>query len=268
MVAIKWDQISERTYHAGVDRGVLYPHDGPAVPWNGFLGIEESSQSELKAYYLDGVKYLEDLSPGEFQGKLKALTYPDEFDEISGFAIVTPGLILSEQKPKSFNLSYRTLIGNPLNGLDHGYKIHILYNLLAEPDTTSYKTLSGSTDPIEFSWTLTGTPPKIKKFKPTVHIIIDSTKTPNNVLALLEERLYGSETASPNFPTIQEVAEYFGYLGELIIIDNGDGTWTALDLSDTYITMLDATTFQIDNANAALSDDTYVISSTNVGGGL
>ena len=268
MVAIEWDKIAERTYQTGVDRGVLYPHDGPPVPWNGFIGVEESPKSELKAYYLDGVKYLEDLSPGEFQGKLKAFTYPEEFDEISGLSIVTPGLILSEQKPKSFNLSYRTFIGNPIDGLDHGYKIHILYNLLADPDTVSYQTVSDAVNPIEFSWNLTGTPPKIKKYSPTVHVIVDSRKTPSDVLALIEARLYGSETSPPNFPTIQEVAEYFGYLGELIIIDNGDGSWTALDESDTYITMLNDTTFQIDNANATLSDDTYIISSTNVGGGL
>jgi hypothetical protein len=73
VATLTWDDISERVYQAGIDRGVLYPQDGPAVPWNGLIGMEESSTSELKAYYLDGVKFLENLSPGEFQGKLKAL---------------------------------------------------------------------------------------------------------------------------------------------------------------------------------------------------
>lgn len=268
MVALEWDKLSERTYQTGVDRGVLYPQDGPAVPWNGLIGMEESSKSELKAYYLDGVKYLENLSPGEFEGKLKAFTYPEEFDVISGLAIVTPGLILHEQKPKSFNLSYRTLVGNPLVGDEYGYKIHILYNLLAEPDTRAFQTLGDVTQPMEFAWSLTGTPPKLKKYKPTVHVVVDSLKTPNDILALIEARLYGSATSPPSFPSIQEIAEYFGYYGELIIIDNGDGTWTALDYSDTYITMLDDTTFQIDHVDTTIVDDTYVISSTNVGGGL
>lgn len=268
MVALTWDDISDRTYQTGVDRGVLYPQDGPAVPWNGLVGMEESSDSELKAYYLDGVKFLENLSPGEFQGKLTAITYPDEFDRMTGLAIVSPGLIVTEQEPKSFNLSYRTLVGNPIEGIDYGYKIHILYNLLAESDTRAYQTLSSTDQPMEFVWSLTGTPPKINKFRPTVHVVIDSRTTPIDVMELIENRLYGSETIPPSLPTIMEVGEFFGYLGALIIIDNGDGTWTALDESETYITMIDDTTFQIEGTDAVIVNDSYDISSTNVGGGF
>lgn len=268
MARIQWDRIDERIYQSGIDHGVLYPQDGPAVPWNGLVGMEESDNSELKIYYLDGVKFLENLSPGEFQGKLKAITYPEEFDQIMGLAVVSPGLIITEQKPKSFNLSYRTLVSNPIEGADFGYKIHILYNLLAQPDARSYATLSTDDQGIEFVWTLTGTPPKINKFRPTVHVVIDSRTTPTDVMKLLENRLYGSDTSSANFPSITEVGEYFGYLGALIIIDNGDGTWTALDESDAYITMLDDTTFQIEHTNAVIVNDSYDISSTNVGGGF
>lgn len=268
MAKIQWDRIDERTYQGGVDRGVLYLQDGPAVPWNGLVSMEEASNSELKTYYLDGVKFLENLSPGEFQGKLKAITYPEEFDQAMGLAVVSPGLIVTEQQPKSFNLAYRTLVGNPIEGTDYGYKIHILYNLLAQPDTRSYATLSNTDHGMEFVWNLTGTPPKINKFRPTVHLVIDSRTTPADVLKLLEDRLYGSETLSPNFPSITEVGEYFGYLGALLIIDNGDGTWTALDESDTYITMIDYTTFQIEHTDSVIVDDSYDISSTNVGGGF
>lgn len=268
MVALSWDKIRDRTFQTGVDRGVLYPHDGPAVPWNGLIGVEESSNSELKSYYLDGVKYLENLSPGEFEGKLTAFTYPDKFEEICGLSVVAPGFMLSEQPPKSFGLSYRTLIGSALSGTEHGYKIHILYNLLANPDSKSYGTVSDSLSPTEFTWSLTGTPPKIHNFRPTTHVVIDSLNTPLEVLRLIEERLYGSDTGVPSLPSITEIAEYFGFLGALLIIDNGDGSWTAIDESDTYITMLDSTTFQIDNADAVLTDDTYTISSTNVGGGI
>jgi hypothetical protein len=267
MAVIKWDDISERTYQTGVDRGVLYPQDGPAVAWNGLVSIDESSESDLKAYYLDGVKFLENLSPGEFQGRLKAITYPEEFDQIVGLAIVAPGFIVTEQPSKSFNLSYRTLVGNPIEGTDYGYKIHILYNLLAEPDTRSFSTLSEALSPTEFSWTLTGTPLKINKFRPTVHVVIDSRTTPNDIMTLLETRLYGSDTQPASVPSVMEVGEYFGYLGALLIIDNGDGTWTAFDESDTFITMLDDTTFQIDNADAVIDGDSYTISSTNVGAG-
>lgn len=265
MTTLVWDEVGERTYQTGIDRGVLYLQDGTVVAWNGLTGMEESSSSELKSFFLDGIKYLESLLPGDFSGKLKAFTYPDEFDSINGVVDVAPGLSYHDQPSKSFNFSYRTRIGNDIEGTEHGYKIHILYNVVANPDSFAFGTLNDAVSPIEFSWTLTGTPPKIGKFRPTVHVSIDSTKTAPEILQMLEDKLYGTSETSPSLPTFHEVAEYFGYLGALIIVDHGDGTWSAIDESDGYITMLDATTFFIDNVDATYSDAvTYQVSSTNV----
>jgi hypothetical protein len=265
MATLVWDEVSEKIYQTGIEHGVLYLHDGTVAPWNGLIDIEESTNSELKSFYLEGVKFLENLSPGDFQGKLKAYTYPDEFDSVNGLAVVAPGLTYYEQPPKSFNLSYKTRVGNDVDGTDYGYKIHILYNVLANPDTHSFQSISDSGAAVEFSWSLTGTPPKIDRVRPTVHISIDSRTTPPDILALLEKTLYGTATTSPSLPPITEIGEYFGFRGGLLIIDHGDGTWTAVDESDTYINMLDATTFQIDGADATYLDaDTYTISSTNV----
>lgn len=267
MATLVWDEIGERIYQTGVDHGVLYLHDGTVAVWNGLTDVEESSNSELKSFYLDGVKYLETLLPGDFIGKLKAFTYPDEFDSVNGITAVAPGLSFHDQPAKSFNLSYRTKIGNDLEGLEYGYKIHLLYNLLANPDAFSFDTLKDSTaQPIEFSWSLTGTPVKGNNVRPTVHVSIDSTKTPEYILQVLEDKLYGTAVNDPSFPSIDEVSELFGYLGALIIVDHGDGTWLAIDESDGYITMLDDTTFEIVGADATMLDaDTYEISSTNVG---
>lgn len=266
MAVLEWDQIGERIYQTGIDRGVLYLPDGTAAPWNGLTDVEESSNNEVKSYYLEGSKFLQTLIPGEFIGKLKAFTYPDEFEEVGGLVHVAPGLDFHNQPVKSFGLSYRTKVGNDLEGLDFGYKIHLLYNLIANPDANSYKTLNDSSAaPIEFAWTLTGTPPKIGRFKPTVHISIDSRETDPAILALLETQLYGTESSSPSLPSIADVAEYFGYLGALVIVDHGDGTWSAIDEGDAYITMLDATTFMIEDVDATYLDgDTYTVSSTNV----
>lgn len=265
MASLVWDEIGQRVYQTGVDHGVLYLQDGTAVVWNGLINIEESVENELKSFFLDGVKYLETLSSGTFLGKLKAFTYPDEFDSVNGIAEMVPGLSLYEQPSKSFNLSYRTKIGNDIDGIDHGYKIHILYNIIANPENHSFDTFDDSSaKPVEFSWTLTGTPPKIDNFRPTVHISIDSTKTTFEIMQTLENRLYGTDQNDAKLLSIQEVAEIMGYVGALIIIDNGNGTWTAIDSSDDYITMLDSTTFQIDNANITFIDDvTYQISSTS-----
>jgi hypothetical protein len=266
VTALVWDQVGERIYQAGVDHGVLYLHDGTVAVWNGLTDVEEATSSEVKSFYLDGVKYLENLSPNDFAAKLKAFTYPDEFELVNGVRVAS-GLVYYDQPAKSFNLSYRTRIGNDLEGIEYGYKIHILYNIIADPDSFAYSSLTDSgAQVVEFSWSLTGTPPKIAGYRPTVHIAIDSTKTPPEILQILETQLYGTETSEPRLPSIIEVAEYFGYLGALLIVDHGDGNWSAIDESDTYITMLDATTFQIDDADVTyLDSDTYQISSTNIG---
>lgn len=268
MATLVWDEVGKRIYQTGVDRGVLYLDDGIVVPWNGLISIEESSDSELKTFHLDGVKFLQNLSPGDFQGKLKAFTYPDEFDRVNGLAEVAPGLEFYEQPSKSFNLTYRTRVGNDVEGIEYGYKIHVLYNILANPDAQSFGTLQDSAvQPVEFGWSLTGTPPRVERYRPTVHLSIDSRTTPPDILRLVEDTLYGTETTAPTLPPMSELAEIFGYLGALIIIDHGDGSWSAIDESDTYIDMIDATTFQIDDADAVYLDpETYKVSSTNVGG--
>lgn len=263
MATLVWDQVGERVYQSGISHGVLYLHDGTVAVWNGLTNIEESTDSELKSFHLDGVKYLETLVPGDFSGKLSAFTYPEEFDSVSGIASLNPGFAYYDQPSKSFNLSYRTKVGTDLDA-DHGYKIHILYNVIANPDARAFKTFEDKGEAIEFGWTLTGTPPKIEGFRPTVHVSIDSEETPPEILKILEDQLYGTDTSDASLPSIDDIAQYFGYLGALIIIDHGDGTWSAIDGADTYITMLDATAFQIDNADVTYVDaNTYEISTTN-----
>lgn len=263
MAELVWDGVGERTYQSGVDRGVLYPHDASAVVWNGLTSVEEDTETELSSYYIDGVKFLENLAPGEFSGKLSAFTYPDELDRLLGIAEVAPGLSFHEQPPQSFDLSYRTRIGNDVDS-DAGYRIHILYNILAQPDSSEFKTLSDKAEAVEFSWSLTGTPPLIGGYRPTVHVSIDSTKTDPDVLSAIEDVIYGSDEAQPRMPSVAELKELFNALGALIITDNGDGTWTATDLANDYITMDSATEFTITGADADFLDaTTYEITTTN-----
>ena len=59
MTALVWDQVGERLYETGVDRGVLYLPGGSAVPWNGLISINEMVSREVKPYYIDGIKFLD-----------------------------------------------------------------------------------------------------------------------------------------------------------------------------------------------------------------
>lgn len=263
MTALVWDQVGERIYQTGIDRGVLYLSDNSGVVWNGIVSVTEVFNPEVQKYYLDGVKYLETHAPGDFAGELRAFTYPDEFDQFCGIVYdESSGISLHNQKTLSFGLSYRTLIGDDVSGLEHGYKIHILYNLMANPSNNSYASLNKQSNPIEFGWSLSGTPVVATGYRPTVHVSIDSTKIDPISLTMIEDIIYGTDELNPVLPALQDLISLLSELDNIIIIDNMDGTWTATG-PDSLITMLNSTTFQITGANAIYLDpDTYEISSS------
>lgn len=259
MAELVWDQVGERMYQTGIDRGVLYLPDGSGVPWNGLVSVTEIFSREVKAFYLDGVKYLENHTPGDFSADLKAFTYPDEFDAINGI-VEDDGVFYHDQRITSFGLSYRTKIGNDVSGTDHGYKLHILYNLRANPSDASYESIGERADPLVFNWRLSGVPVSTLNHKPTCHISIDSTKIDPVLLSVFEAKLYGTEDTDPELPPLYELVT----IEDLTIVDNADGTWTAIG-PEELITMVDSTTFEISGANAEYLDaDTYEISSSEI----
>lgn len=264
MAVLEWDKAGERFYELGVDRGVLYLQDGTVVPWNGLRAVEESYDRETTAFYIDGVKYLQRMTPGDFTGRLRAFTYPDEFEDVLGGAEAAQGMIYHGQPPKPFHISYRTRIGNDLDGVDHGYKLHVLYNVMAQADSMSYGTIDENIAPIEFGWALTGVPATRAGFHPVTHISIDSTKAHPEVLGTVEEILYGTNFVNPRLPGVDEITDLMEQYGSFVVIDNGDGTWTGIDLANTFITMDSSTRFTVTNVDATYSDpDTYSVSTTN-----
>ncbi len=197
MTAIEWDKVGERRFETGIDHGVLYLLDGTAVPWNGLTQIVEDRSREVKSYYLDGIKYLDHYVLGNFSGKLQALTYPDELDAVMGNAEFAPGVITHDQPTSLFHLSYRTRVGNDLDGTDYAYKLHILYNLQAQASDVTFSSLGDQVSPQQFEWTLSGTPATMWGIRPTSHISIDSRRVDSSLLVTLEDLLYGTDEADP-----------------------------------------------------------------------
>ncbi len=199
MTRIAWDQVGERRYETGLDRGVLYLADNSGVPWNGLTSVDEPLDDvAVSSYYIDGLKYLDKRSVSDFSASVKALTYPDEFEQFDGYAEYSDGLWVSDQPvSEMFGLSYRTKIGNDEDGIDHGYKIHICYNLTSKPDDKSYVSIANAMTPTLFSWTVTGVPVLVSGVRPTAHFIADSTKIPDYSLAALEDSLYGTDSTTP-----------------------------------------------------------------------
>ena len=151
-----------------------------------------------------------------------------------------------------------------------GYKIHLLYNLLAVPSPKSYKTLSLDADPIEFEWDVTAIPELVDKFRPTAHVIIDSRYVDPLLLLDIENLIYGTEDTDPILPQLNGLVSFVQKWGRFVVTDNGDGTWTATTPLDGIITMLDEETFQIDYETVEILDATTykVSSSTNDSGDL
>lgn len=219
MAKLIWDKTGERYYETGVKNGVLYTVDDKGaytkgVAWNGLTGVTESpSGAEASPLYADDIKYLNLMSAEEFGCTIEAYTYPDEFGACNGEAELVPGVKIGQQKRSTFGFSYRTAIGNDIDGSDYGYKIHVVYGCLASPSEKAYATINDSPEAITFSWEITTTPVSVEGFKPTAHLEIDSTKIDAEKLALLEAKLYGSETEEATLPLPGEIAELIGIAG-------------------------------------------------------
>lgn len=205
MAKLQWDKIGERLFEAGVDRGVLYRSGKVGVPWNGLVSISENpSGGTVNPYYIDGVKYYNEATGHEYHATLEAFTYPDDFAYVNG-SVADGGLIFEEQDRENFGLTYRTMVGNDLEGTDYGYKIHMIYNAIASPTKSPNTTLTRSVDPNNFSWDITATPEFVEGRKPTAHFIFDSTKSPAYKVEELESILYGSSGKNPRLPTTEEL---------------------------------------------------------------
>lgn len=261
MTVLEWDKTGERVYESGLDRGVLYLPDGSAVPWNGLLEVNEKPEAEANSVYFDGMKINHLVNRGSFVGTMKAITYPDEFIEMEGLSAISLGMYFGEQPHKMFGLSWRTKIGTDL-GEDSGYKLHVLYNVSAMPNEKTYATITDDPNIANFQWDIVAIPEEVEGFKPTAHVIIDSRYIDPAQLEDIEAFLYGTEGTDASLVPISSFVNYlyFGYQWK--IIDNGDGTWTAITPIEGLVAIdpVDPDKWTLNDVNATyLTTDVYTI---------
>lgn len=226
MSKIIWDNSGDRLYETGVNNAVLYTQTNGAytngVAWNGITAITESpSGAEASPLYADNIKYLNLMSAEEFGATIEAYTYPNEFAECDGTAELADGVSIGQQKRSTFGLSYKTTVGNDIDGSDHGYKLHLIYGALAAPSEKAYATMNDSPEAINFSWEVSTTPVNVTGKKPTASLTIDSTKADATKLAALEVILYGknptteggTDGTEPRLPLPDEIATLFATAG-------------------------------------------------------
>jgi hypothetical protein len=216
MARLTWDNTGERLYETVVDRGVLYIPDGNGaytngVAWNGLTTVTESpSGAEATALYADNIKYLDLRSAEEFGATIEAFTFPDEFLQFDGVATPQVGVHVGQQSRSTFAFSYRTNVGNDVDGSDYGYKLHLIYGATAAPSEKAYATINDSPEAITFSWEIATTPISAGGvLKPTSQLIIDSTKVDPTDLSQLEDTLYG-QSGNPQLPDPATVIAIFG----------------------------------------------------------
>jgi len=269
MPKIIWDAVGERFYETGVDHGVLYTPDATGVyasgvAWNGLTSVSESpSGAEANAQYADNIKYLNLISAEEFGATIEAFTYPPEFAPFDGLGVPSEGVIVGQQPRKSFGLSYRTKVGNDLDGDNHGYKLHLVYGCQASPSEKAYNTINDSPEAITFSWEVTTTPVPVTGFSPTSLLVIDSTKVDPTALAALEDTLYG-ETMPAKLPTPDEVLAIFGGSGTTATgaTAGTPGTWTGGDAPASVVALQSATPAIVASPNTLWTTGQYVQTAT------
>ena len=215
MAPLTWDQVGEKIYETGVDRGVLYLPDAAGVyntgfAWNGLTTVTESpSGAEPTAQYADNIKYLNLISAEEFGATIEAFTYPEEFGQCDGTELPAPGVAVGQQGRKTFGLCYRTQVGNDVDGTDFGYKLHLIYGAQAAPSEKAYATINDSPEAIAFSWDITTSPVPVTDLKPTSLIVVDSTVVDPGDLAALEALLYGAAAVEAALPMPDAVIALF-----------------------------------------------------------
>lgn len=214
MGRLTWDALGERKYEIGVDHGVFYPFEGGiytgGIAWNGLTGVDDNNGGrDASPLYSGGVKVGSEYTSEEYSGSIKCYTFPDEFEEYLGEREITPGIFARQQDRGQFAFCYRSKVGNDTEGTDHGYRIHMIYNMRVTDFSRAYSTVNESMDIQETNISFETFPQEIDddEFDPASEIVIDSTLLDPDVLNTLEEIIYGTDDADPRLPFPDEIIE-------------------------------------------------------------
>ena len=208
-----WDATGEKIAEAGIKNGVLFPMVGGAygagVAWNGLTSVGEApTGAEASPFYADNQKYLEIMSAEEFAGTIGCYTYPDAFKSCVGEGALTTGIYAGQQTHTKFGFSYRTEMVNDTDGVDFGYKIHLVYDCMAEESDYESGTINDSPELSPFEFNLTGIPITAAGLRPTSYFSIDSREVSDILLRGLEHVFYGKGGTAPTLPSIADIRSY------------------------------------------------------------
>lgn len=216
-----------KTYELGVKNGVLYPSANGAYPtgvvWDGLTAVNESpSGAETTKLYADDTVYGTVTSAEEYGGTIEAYQSPEEFDACDGTAEIIPGATIGQQGRKPFGLSFVTTIGNDTAGMEHGYKIHLIWGATASPSEKAHSSINESPEPEPLSWEFTTTPVNVGSgFKPSACMTLDSTTIDADKLTAIKDILYGTDPDTTATPPTEGTTARLPLPSEIIAILRG-----------------------------------------------
>lgn len=207
---VTWGHPRRKTFNNGLDLGVLYIGN-TTIPWNGLVTVvDKAAGISDDGYYIDGIKRLNRVTPSDFEADVEAYTAPSEFSQCDGVKTIFKGFTVTNQQRIPFNMSYRTMVGNASVGKDEGYLIHIIYNALATPTDTIYRTKSDQSHLDTMMWKLTTSPDTSIDGVIGAHFIIDSREIDPNLLIKLLKLMYGVKgVKNGRLPTPSAILDMF-----------------------------------------------------------
>lgn len=238
---LKWND-NELVSDIGIDKCVLYTHDGLCVPWNGLEALTVIQDIETSSFYQNGRKISMVLTD-ETTVRISAYTYPE----------------ILNTKRNFYGLVFRSFI-------DHSkYKIEIFYNLNINFDDIINSTINEENDISSFAINCNLVKSQITGFASTANVTIFSDFQKNPLfLKYFEDILYGSSINDPYLPSLSNVINIFKEIentASLLVVDYGDGSWLCAG-SDDMVKYIDDTSFRIDSLGVTLlSEDTYRLQS-------
>jgi len=203
-----WDALGTHTFERGLDRGMLYLQQSSGlysggVSWSGLTSVSLSqNNTDFEPIYYDGYKITDVFNVSYVSGTISAFSYPDLMTYAEGGDDQTNFITVNGQNFSRFAMSYRTQNSHDLNE-SAGYKIHILYNMVAQRTSRDFSTINDSSSAYEFTWDFSCTPSFAgSTLKPTSHVVIDTRKVSAGNVTLVENNLYGVSGFPANVPTI------------------------------------------------------------------
>lgn len=243
MARLEWYKEETKVSETGVSRGVVYPAHYPAAIWAGLTSVQESPDGESQSYYMLGDKRLDKSSLEDFTATVEAFTFPEIIDNESAIFL---------------GFTYRSELSD-----DH-YRLHLVYNPRFVISDRQYTSIDEDIEPSLFTWDLVTKPVSIYGYAPTAHLILESNRDFSSTMRSIEDILYGTDVSEPYWPSATVVFDMVNNSGQfdtLLIIDHGNGMWSAIG-PDNMVRFLDDTTFEIDSPTVEyLTDDAYNVSS-------